>query len=185
MSEAANILIEELKSHSTGWIILCETPLESVLTIELDAIKLLTDEDYNVLVLSASRPYSNLLDLYKKRDIDANKLFVVDCISKTQGARIEEASNVRYMESPRDLTRIAIQMADIFRTRKGKNVLFVDSITTLLIHNKPEAFVKFIHDILTKMRMNNISALLIAIKTDANTDARTEIAQLCDAIIGI
>jgi hypothetical protein len=59
MSEAANILIEELKSHSTGWIILCETPLESVLTIELDAIKLLTDEDYNVLVLSASRPYPN------------------------------------------------------------------------------------------------------------------------------
>lgn len=185
MTEVTSVLMQELQNHSPGWAILFETRNESVLDVGIDAIKFLTDENYNVLVLSASRPYPNLIRLYKKKNIDTKRIFVLDCISNTHGTKLEENSNVRYLQSPSDLTRIAIQMTELFKKITGKNVLFIDSITTLLIHNKPGTFVRFIHHILTKMRINDISTLLISVETEANAEVTTEIAQLCDAIIKV
>ncbi|MBU0635944.1 hypothetical protein KKE06_02880, partial [Candidatus Micrarchaeota archaeon] len=120
MTEVIAVLSQELKNHLPGWTILFETHAESVLAVGLDAIKFLTGENYTVLVLSASRPYSNLINLYKKNGIDVEKIFVIDCISKTHGTKPEETSNVQYLQSPSDLTRISIHLTERFKKMTGK-----------------------------------------------------------------
>ena len=44
---------------------------------------------------------------------------------------------------------------------------------------------KFIHSILTKMRTNNVSGLLISLEAETDKEVRAEIAQLCDKIIKV
>jgi archaellum biogenesis ATPase FlaH len=68
---------------------------------------------------------------------------------------------------------------------KGKKFIFIDSINTLLIYNQPNTLAKFIHSILTKMRINNVSGLLISLESETNKEVRAEIAQLCDGIIKV
>ena len=66
---------------------------------------------------------------------------------------------------------------------QGNKFVFIDSISSMLIHNEPAVFAKFIHGILTKMRISGTSGLLISLDKDAESDVRAEIAQLCDKIV--
>ena len=63
--------------------------------------------------------------------------------------------------------------------------LFIDSITTMLIHNDPHIFARFIHNILTKMRLYGTGGLIISLEEKTNREVKAEIAQLCDKVIKI
>jgi len=67
----------------------------------------------------------------------------------------------------------------------GKKFVFFDSLTTMLIHNEPYVFARFIHSILTRMRLNGVGGVLISLTDSSNYDIRAEIAQLCDKVIKI
>ena len=62
---------------------------------------------------------------------------------------------------------------------------FKHSINTLLIHNKPNTLTKFIHSILTKMRINNVSWLLTLLEAETDKEVKAEISQLCDKVIEV
>ena len=64
-------------------------------------------------------------------------------------------------------------------------LVFIDSITTMLIHNKPYVFARFIHSVLTRMRVHEIGGLLISLEDQTSREVRAEIAQLCDKVIKI
>ena len=90
MTKVTNALAQELKNQPQNWAILLETRAENALDFGLEAIKFLTDKNYKILVLSATRPYPNLINLYKKKRIDVKKISVLDCISKTDNTKLEE-----------------------------------------------------------------------------------------------
>jgi hypothetical protein len=175
----------ELRSLPEGWVVLLETSGEKLLEISLAVIKLLTGKNYNGIILSASRPYSNLTSLYTKNNIDTKKIFVLDCISKSQSRKQEKSGNVLYMENACDLTNILISINDYTKKIKGNKFVFIDSITTMLIYNQPNIFARFIHSVLTGMRMKGINGLLISLEEEKNKEVRAEIAQLCDKVLRI
>ena len=178
-------IAKELNSLTEGWIVLVETSVEKSLEVSLAATKILTNKNYNGIILSASRPYPNLVSLYKKNNIDIKKIFVLDCISKSQNANLEDTKNVLYLENVSDLTNLLISINEYVKRIKGNKFIFVDSITTMLIYNQPNIFARFIHSILTEMRMSGINGLLISLEKETNKDVRAEIAQLCDKVIRI
>ena len=63
--------------------------------------------------------------------------------------------------------------------------IFFDSITTMLIHNEPYVFARFMHSIFTRMRLNGIGGIMISMTDRTNREVRAEIAQLCDKVIKI
>jgi hypothetical protein len=176
---------KELSDLPDSWIVLLETSAEKAMEVSLAAIKILTRKGYTGIILSASRPYLNLVNLYRSNGIDEKKIFVLDCISKSQVTKLEAFENVMYIEHVSDLTSMAICITDCIKKIKGSKFVFVDSVTTMLIHNKPNTFAAFIHSILTKMRINSINGLLISIEAETNKEVRAEIAQLCDKVIKI
>ena len=177
--------IEEIKNLAQGSIILIETSAENTLEIGLFGIKLLLDEGYQGIVISANRPYLNLIRLYNTNGIDTNKIFFIDCISEIPIQEQQESSNVMYLEHVSDLTNISLAITKASQQVGGKRFVFIDSITTMLIHNQSHSFAKFVHSILTKMRLESISALLVWILDENNNEVRAEIAQLCDKVVKI
>lgn len=175
----------ELNNLPDGWIVLLETSVENALDVSLAMIKSLTDKNYIGIILSASRPYENLSTLYLNNNIDMEKIFTLDLVSKSQSVGLEETGNVMYLENASALTNISIAIDECFPRIQGKKFIFIDSITTMLIHNKPDVFARFIHSILTKMRLNRICSLLISLENETNREVRTEISQLCDKILKI
>ena len=55
----------------------------------------------------------------------------------------------------------------------------------MLIHNKPKVLAIFIHSILVKMRLKNMSGILISIEEETNKEILAELTQSCDKVIKI
>ena len=83
------------------------------------------------------------------------------------------------------LTDISLFITERLKNTNGKKFVFFDSITTMLIHNEPYVFARFIHSILTRMRLSGAGGLLISLAEKTNREVRAEIAQLCDKVIKI
>jgi len=177
---------KEFENLPDGWIVLLETSAEQALQISLSAIKYLIDEkDYVGIIVSASRPYKNLVSLYENKDIDTSRILFIDSISKSQSIDLEDAGNVLYLDAVSDLTGISLAVKGSMDKIDGDKFIFIDSITSMLIHNEPSIFARFIHGILTKMRISGTSGLLISLEKETDKEIRAEIAQLCDKIVRI
>lgn len=177
-------LEEELKGLPDDCIILLETIAEKAFEIGTASLRFFADRHDKGIIISANRPYANLVNIYKKNDIDTSKMFFVDCISKNQNAEID-ANNVAFMENVSALTDISLSINEHISKVNGKKFLFLDSIPTMLIHNKPYVFARFVHHILTKMRLNGVGGIFISLQDKTNREIRAEIAQLCDKVIKI
>jgi hypothetical protein len=177
-------LEEELNGLPEDSIILLETSADTSLETSMASIKLLVEKNDKGIILSANRPYSNLMNLYEKNDIDTSKMIVLDLISKNPNVQ-SDTEKVVFLENISALTDISLSLNDCMKTIQGKKFVFIDSITTMLIHNQPYVFARFIHSILTKMRLNGVGGILVSLDTKTNKDVRAEIAQLCDKVIKI
>ena len=173
-------LAKEFNNLGEGAIVLIETTAEKILEVNLAAVKWLSEKKYIQIILSTSRPCTNLLKLYKENGIDISKLTIVctQCQEKN-------SNNVIHIQGNSSLTEIALSLNKCMERIKDKKFIFIDSINTMLIHNQPNTLTKFIHSILTKMRINNVSGLLISLEAETNKEVRAEIAQLCDKVIKV
>lgn len=178
-------LEKELRALPEEWIVLLETSAENSLKVSLAALKILMNKGYVGIIVSASRPCSNLLELYSKNKINTKTIFILDCVCKSQGIKEPEKGGVLHLENAAALTNISLALNKVMVQTKGKRLIFVDSVTTMLIHNKPEIFARFVHSILTKMRVNKINGFLVSLEKETNQEVRAEIAQLCDKVIKI
>jgi hypothetical protein len=150
----------------------------------LASVKIFSLRNDSGIIISANRPYSNLLVLYKENNINTNKMFFLDCISKNFNGHAN-ANNVRYMENLSSLTDLSLSINERIKATNGSKFIFFDSINTMLIHNKPYVFARFVHCVLTLMRLNGIGGILISLKDLTNKEIRADIAQLCDKIVQI
>ena len=177
-------LEKELLGIPNDHIIFLETSSDKFLEVSLAAIKLLSNKNDSGIIVSANRPYKNLIDFYKKNKIDVSKMFILDCISKNQ-FETNNGGNVVFLENVSSLTDISLHLDERIKMMNGSKFLFFDSITTMLIHNDPHIFARFVHSVLTKMRLYGTGGLIISLEDRTNREVKAEIAQLCDKVIKI
>jgi len=183
MTECIKKLEDELNHFPEDYVILVETTPEKTLEITMALVKLLSNQSDKCIIVSANRPYTNLVNHYIRNEIDINKIFIIDCISKNLN-KVENLNNVVFIKNLSALTDISISIDEkLNNLSQGKKFICFDSITTMLIHNKPYIFARFIHNILTKMRIKGVGGVLISIQDNSNRDIRAQIAQLCDKVI--
>ena len=171
-------LEKELLNLPEGWIVLLETKAEESFETGLAATKILTKQGYRGIIISASRPYANLITIYTQKSININKLMIIDCISKSQDADIP-SDNAIFLENVSDLTNISISVNQLINQIAEKKFVLLDSLSTMLIYNHPQIFARFIHNILTKIRLKGISGLLLSLDADIDKNVKAEIMQLC------
>ncbi|HIH17072.1 MAG TPA: hypothetical protein HA252_06725 [Candidatus Diapherotrites archaeon] len=127
--------------------------------------KLIEDETIKIL---------DIRDLYAEQGFDAQR--ILDTVER----QVKETNAKRLCID--SVTAIAYNLDDKAKTRK---FIFVDSLSTMLIYNRPDVFARFIHSVLVKIRLNSISGLLLFIETQADREVRAEIAQLCDKVLRV
>ena len=177
-------LDKELKNMPEDYIVLLETSAEKAFEVALAAMKHMTNKNDHAIIVSANRPSVNLLNIYKRNNIETKKVYILDLISKNQNADTK-TENVMFIENASSLTDISLSVNKYIKKLNGNKFVFIDSLTTMLIHNEPYVFARFIHSMFTRMRLNGVGGLLISISDRTNREVRAEIAQLCDKVIKI
>lgn len=178
-------LAKALSDVGDGSIVLIETAIEKAPDVALNVLKVMTKKGFGGIVVSASRPYSNLVPLYEKSGIDTKKLLIIDCVTKASSVEAQKAENAVYLDSVSDLTSMSLAIWKAIEEGKGQRFLFLDSISTMLIYNKPDIFAKFIHLMLTKLRVSGVGGALISFESAGNREVRAEIVQLCDRVVKV
>jgi len=174
----------ELKNLPEDYILYLETSPEKVFEVSIAVVKYFSQKNDKGIILSANRPYTNLLSVFKKNNIEVSKMVILDGLSKSQNAD-EPAENVVFIDNLSALTDISLAVDEHINHTPDSKFLFIDSLTTMLIHNKPIVLARFIHNILTKMRLKGVGGVIISLKDNSNPDVRADIAQLCDKVIKI
>lgn len=176
-------LTDQLKNIPDDYIIMIEILPEQAFELTTALVKYMSDRNDKGIIVSVNRPYTNLVNIYKQNNIDISKMIILDCVTKNQNASIN-AKNVVFLDNVSALTDISLSINENLNGA-NKQFVFFDSITTMLIHNNPYIFTRFVHNVLTKMRLKGIGGLLISIRDNSNNNIRAEIVQLCDKVIKI
>lgn len=183
MTSIEEKLQKELEKLPDSWIILLEVSPDNLHQATTQTIKILTDKGQKGIILSSSKPCTNLLDTYESADIDLDDVFLLDTLCKTQTNKPPEKDGVYHLDSPSSLTNISLALNETINSIDGEKFFFLDSVPTMLIHNNPPVFSRFIHSIMTRMRMTNTNAIIVTTPENTDKKVRAEIAQLCDRVI--
>ncbi len=177
-------LNQELYGVEEGQIVLLETSAERALEIGLSAMKTMTQKNKaTVIILSASRPCTNLLMLYTQNNIKTDRLLILDCVCKTTPASHTELSNIIFLKDVSALTSISLAITESIKKIPGKKIVIIDSINSMIIHNQANTFSQFIHSLLTKMRLLGVGGILLSLEVETDRTVRAKIAQLCDKVV--
>ena len=109
-------------------------------------------------------PYVHLKELFKSENIKTENVYIIDCISnyhysaegivtiKSDVVTMEEAL---YLKSPTRLSELALIIYELISSVKNPQEKFVllDSIDSMLIYNGRDNVIKFLHFLLTKLRI--------------------------------
>jgi hypothetical protein len=147
------ILNEKLKSHDEGSVIVIETPVENYLDANVSSVKSMIDNGYEGIYLSFQRPFKNISSLFEQNDINLGKLFVFDCASV-------------FSESGQDCNPRCINLSSSFKMEDivkkvcssiqhlttDKRFIFVDSLSTLAIHESFSDTLRFSEFLINSVR---------------------------------
>ncbi len=177
-------LKKELENLPEDWVVMLETTSSKIVSISREALKILVGKRYTGIILSANKPCSSLISSLRESGIAKEKLFVI-CSVCGKDKKDKTPDNVVHVQHSTALTEMAVALGEAMKSIKGKKFVFIDSITSMLIHNESKTLARFIHSILTKMRNQSTNGIIISMDAETEKEIRLEIAQLCDKVIRV
>lgn len=109
----------------------------------------------------------------------------IDLVSEGAGTEKLEAKNAVYLESPQNLLELAVQVEQRLQSLPAERFVVVDSVSTLLLYNKPDTLEKFVHTLAGKIRAKNAVGIFLTVRLRENKDILQVLSQFCDHTIEI
>ena len=181
--EKITTAFKDLPEH---WLLLFVMNTEDYLEKNMAILKeVLKQEDSVGVYVTLNRPYSVLIKILEKNNINTDKLFFIDCITKTLGIENAEKKCL-FLENPQNLTNITIAIEEIMRTIPSKNKsLFFDPLSTLLIYNQTETVSKFLHFLTGKIRVLNLNGILLSTEKELGSEFADQMEQFVDKTVDL
>ena len=134
--------------------------------------------------VSISKPHNHVIDLLKNKDISTDNIFFIDCITKGLGVKVPKEKNCVFVESPEHLTDLSVALHKFFTSSNEKNrFLYIDSLSTLTIHNNLDTVLRFIHYVTGKMRIFGFNGMMLSLHEETDKRLISELGQFCDKVI--
>lgn len=118
---------------------------------------------------------------------DAERLAVVDCVTRVHDQRVEETDLVRYASSPQNLTEVGVKFTDLVETLRAQEpdraAVGIHSLSTLLMYWPASRIYQFVRILLNQAQGCGWS--VVAVLDDAATEEQTinTLAQPFDAVV--
>ncbi len=128
--------------------------------------------------VTLNEPFEKIRGLYGNK-----KLLIVDCVTSTVKTPPDD-DEVLFVSSPKSLTEISIAIQKSFDDF-GSDFLIFDSISTLMVYEKSVRMMKFIHNMILKLRGENANSILIVMKDDMGDDILKDLSMFVDKVIEV
>ncbi|MBA3045162.1 MAG: hypothetical protein KKH41_09165 [Candidatus Thermoplasmatota archaeon] len=151
-----------------------------------DAIRGITDifaskNNLNTIYISAAIPSQSIIDVLNILEVNLDHTYFVDCISHIMVGSTKRHPSVHLVESPTMLENIMLKVE--YLMKKGgdrQNVVVLDSINMLAIHNSPKILSEFVHIINNNMRARNSYIIIFTIESLGVDEIGHMMSFVCD-----
>jgi len=142
---------------------------------------------FSGIYITVNKPYDSLVKYLKENGISTENVFFIDAISKSVSQEIRLTENCLYIPSPSHLTDLGIALTQALENieRKEEKFLILDSISTLLIYNDFETVAKFVHFIVSRLRVFGLVGLIISVEKILDEKMINILMEICDEVIEI
>ena len=181
------ILSENVRKIKPGTISLLISDAQDIMTNNLNLLKNFLKKDRVGVYITINQPFFSLEKQLEANKIKIDNLFFIDLISSTVSLRSEKTEKCLFINSPSSLTELGIAIEQLITTIEGKEkFLIIDNIAALLIYNSTDVTSKFAHFIINKMRVNNITGIIMTIEEEETGKGLIDtISSFCDNVIKI
>jgi hypothetical protein len=168
-----------------NWIVLLLVAPDRYAAFNTEVLRFLTDElGLRGIYVTVNRPYSTLVPALQRDGIKTDRFLFIDAISKSIGEGKQRIPNCLFVAGPDNLVDIGIGVTEAIARYppEERPFLFLDSLSTLLLHNASTAVGKFSHFTITKMRAWDVRGVVMSLEHDVHGDVINTIRQYCDEI---
>lgn len=166
---------ESMKNNTVLFVL----PSKEYKNIFSKIIKLTLAKKRKPCIVLVNQNYVSLSAELKKKGINPDNLFFIDCVSKEK-EKDEKKKNVVYITSPQALTELIIAIKKMLKGNCGG--VIIDSLSTLLVYNNSSQIFKFTQNLVTSANINNKSLFLTLLEGDYRKPIVGQIQMLTDKV---
>jgi len=115
-----------------------------------------------ICYISMTKPYGFVQKEAKAAGVAKESLFVIDCVSGDMGVS-SDVSGCLFASGLEDLTNLNIDIKQTIDKERFDAVI-IDNIAILALHNSIPSALKFLQNVVIKLRVSGVGVLLLATK---------------------
>ena len=170
-------LIAQLSQLAPGSSNLVIVPSNQYSSVPRAVIEYFSGKDIPGVYVCVNRPY---LDIVRGSNPSSGIKFV-DVVTSLTGKEMTDLPNVQYLDSPLALVEMDVAIGESMqRIASNQKFLFIDSVSTLLVYNSPQAVEKFCHTVISKNRNSSTVVVLLALDTAEHKNVLDSLHQFVD-----
>ncbi|MFY9605194.1 MAG: ATPase domain-containing protein [Thermoplasmata archaeon] len=173
---------------------LSETPPSSAISLQmsvdnyLDVIRGVVDlfankKEMDTIYVTATISSDAIRRVLEALDIDASKVYFVDCISHIMmgASAAQQDEHTTLVESPTMLENLMLKVEYLIRRSQSKDKLVViDSINSLAIHNNNWILSEFLHILVSGLRSRDAYTVILTVEEHSTPDINNMVSLVCD-----
>lgn len=151
----------------------------------LEIIRQSSERGFTIIVLTTSTPYSILRKDYEKAGLRPDDMHFIDTVTRYAiGSETPGAVNCYFVSNPANLTEIGIAVTEVLkRIEDDKVCILLDSVNSMLIYISSQNLIKFIHFVISKLRIMEISGFFLVVEKGIDPSVLVQLESFVDDVI--
>lgn len=178
------LLQTALSQQGPGDISLFLTPGPQLKNTTLTTIDRLVNQDYLVIIIAVTLPYAIARRNLSQRGVDMARIHFIDTLTKySLGPHVTAEPQCMFLPNPSDITNLGIAITETLRKiPDGKRCVVLDDISTLLLYSPSGTVLKFLHFMVTKLRLLEVEGIFFSVDHALAPQVISQMETLMDKI---
>jgi hypothetical protein len=136
------------------------------------------------IIVTVNKPYKVLAKMYAKEGISPDSYYAIDAITQYSGGECTPGPRVKYVTNPSNLTDLGIAITELLKQMpERKKCILFDSVSMLLIHIPSASASKFLHFVVNKLNLSDISGIFLCVEKGLDPLILSQMSAFVDHII--
>ena len=179
---------EELKKQLAGFgdrsAVSVVTDIGNYVQVIKGVVGFAQEADLKCIYITCTLPARVVLEQLSSENVKADNLHFIDSISFMVGSAEDDHPQTIFVESPTMLEGIMLKVDTWLKKLKdGKKIVFLDSVSTLAMHNDPALISEFLHYFVNNLRGRGIRTVILSISGQTPDEIENILRLVCDETV--
>jgi len=145
-----------------------------------------TKKSLDSIYVTSTIPSTSIINALDVLEIPLDHIWFVDCISQIMMSAGQKHNHAIYVESPTMLENIMLKVEYLIRrTADRKNLVIIDSINSLSIHNNTKILSEFLHILVNNLRAKEAYTIIFSMEEYETEDIRNMLNLVSDETLQV